>query len=73
VSLLGGILIIGGIVVAFVVLGFLGHFLADRLNLRARAQRPRGETHPPGQVGRIHGTREAVDRRPDRSTFEPKT
>jgi hypothetical protein len=71
-SLLGGILIIGGIVLAFVVLGFLGHVFVDRMNLRARTRRPRGETHPPGQVGQIHGTRAEADRRPERSTFEPK-
>jgi hypothetical protein len=71
-SLLGGILIIAGIVVAFVILGFLGHALIDRLNTRARTRRPRGETHPPGQVGQIHGTRAEADRRPEQSTFEPK-
>ena len=72
-SVLTGILIIVGIVAAAVVLGFLGHFLADRLNLRARTSRPRGETHPPGQVGQIHGTRAEADPRPEQSTFEPKT
>jgi hypothetical protein len=72
-SLGGGIAIIGGIVLAAIVLGFGGHALAGRLNRRARTERPRGKTHPPGQVGQVHGTRAGDDRRAERSTFEPKT
>jgi hypothetical protein len=71
-SLGGGIAIIVGIALAAVVLGFGGHSIIGRLNRIFRTERPRGETHPPGQVGQVHGTRAEDDRRADRSTFEPK-
>jgi hypothetical protein len=51
-STVGGILIVAGIVVAAVVLGFAGHFLVHRFG-RTRPDVTRRRPQRPGRVGRV--------------------
>ncbi len=51
-STMGGVLVVLGIALALLALGFLGHWLVHRFG-RTKAKSLEHDPHPPGRVGRV--------------------